>query len=658
MSMNRRDAMKLAGGSALGLLFTPVPWKLLDDTAIWTQNWSLTPKLPRGEMSVKYTTCTLCPAACGMEARCCAGVPYQVAGVAGHPASAGALCAPATAAHHLAYAAERSRQVLRGGKPAKFEELAAAVSGAQGAVAIWDRRPGRTQSEIYQRWAKAMPGALYLATPPPESRVIDAVRRLARDDRGYGIDWENAKTVLSFGAPLLDGWGAPGRMWQARGGFFLIQAETGASPTADLADVWLPLKPGAEAELALAVAHVLLREKLHDPAAERAGGFAAFRQLAAAAAPERTGLSPQQIEEAARRLAQHKPAVAVGGGDAAGGPLSADAETAIAALNVLLGSVGRKGGYVARPERAPSVQPGPESAADGSIGVLILDEAPGGQATPWETIRPKLKRGAVVVSLSSFPWGPARHAGWVVPAPAFMETMQEASTPTDSTRAMFALAPPLLAPPKGAMAPDEFLNRMAEARGWPKAESLESALKQKSGELFASKRGALFTFADSGRKTAKDAGEFWKLLLEGACWVDEDSAAPAPRSLSLPDRLPPEKHRPVAELALITSGWKAESGGAPVSPLVGKLYQESGLKPAEACIALNPDTGRAHGLVDGGSAFLRTECGDRRMRVDLNESVAPGVVEASGPPPADVMDLCRPQDGCSWRFEPASVRRA
>jgi menaquinone reductase, molybdopterin-binding-like subunit len=658
MSMNRRDAMKLAGGSALGLLFTPAPWKLLDDTAIWTQNWSWTPKLPHGEMSVKYTTCTLCPAACGMEARCCAGVPYQVAGVAGHPASAGALCAPATAAHHLAYVPGRARQVLRSGKPAKFEDLAAAAGEAQGAVAIWDRRPGRTQSEIYQRWAKSMPGGMYLATPPPEARVTDAVRRLAGDNRGYGIDWENVKTVLSFGAPLLDGWGAPGRMWQARAGFYLIQADTGASATADLANAWLPLKPGTEAELALAVAHVLLREQMYDPAAERAEGFTAFRQLAATATPEMTGLAQEQIEAAARRLAQQKPAVAVGGGDAAGGPLSADAETAIAALNVLLGSVGRKGGYVARRDPGPNPVPGPESAADGSIGVLILDEAPGGQATPWETIRPKLKRGAVVVSLSSFPGGIARHAEWVVPAPAFLETMQEAPTPTDGTRAMFALAPPLLAAPQGAITAEEFLNRMAAARGWPKVEPLEGALKVKAQALFASKRGALFTFADGGRKTAKDAGEFWKLLLEGACWMDEDVPAPPPGSLSLPHRLPVTKHRPVAELALITSGWKGESSGAPVSPLVGKMYQESGLKPAEACIALNPETGRANGLVDGGSAILRTECGDRRMRVDLDESVAPGVVEASGPPPADVMDLCRPQDGCSWRFEPASVRRA
>ena len=34
MSLTRRDAMLLLGGSALGVVLSPVPWKLLDDVAI------------------------------------------------------------------------------------------------------------------------------------------------------------------------------------------------------------------------------------------------------------------------------------------------------------------------------------------------------------------------------------------------------------------------------------------------------------------------------------------------------------------------------------------------------------------------------------------------------------------------------------------------
>ena len=512
-------------------------------------------------------------------------------------------------------------------------------------------------SDIYRRWTGALPGGLYLATPPPEARTIAAVRRMAADNRGYGIDWENAKTVLSIGAPLLDGWGAPGRIWEARSGFFLIQAETGGSSTADLADQWLALRPGTETEFALGVARVLIGENLYAPAADRAEGFAAFRQLAESADAGRTGLRPDQIEAVARRLSANQPALAVGGGTS-GGPLGADAETAIAGLNALLGAVGRKGGFVARRSPAPPDAPQPESLSDAAIGVLLLDEAPGGYATPWETLRPKLKQGAVVIALSPFAEGVARHAEWHVPAPVFLETLQEAATPPDAPRDLFALAPPLLPALAGAMAPDAFLNKLAPLCGWPPVEPLEAALKQKSAELFAAKRGSLFAFQGGEAKTPKNAEEFWSALTAGNCWVGEASEEAPPRRVSLPDRLPAVQQRPAAELALVTVGWKAESGGAPVSPILAKLYQESGLKPAVACMVLNPETGRANGLVDGGSAILRTECGERRLRVDLDESVAPGVVEAAGPPPADVMDLCRPRGGCSWRMEPASVRKA
>ena len=41
--ISRRDVLKLAGGAGLGILLSPLPWKLLDDSAIWTQNWPLDP---------------------------------------------------------------------------------------------------------------------------------------------------------------------------------------------------------------------------------------------------------------------------------------------------------------------------------------------------------------------------------------------------------------------------------------------------------------------------------------------------------------------------------------------------------------------------------------------------------------------------------------
>src|SRR5262249_40998311 len=54
------------------------------------------------------------------------------------------------------------------------------------------------------------------------------------------VDLAAAKTVLSLGAPLLDGWIAPPEAFAVRDRFRLVQVEPGLSRTAALADEWLP----------------------------------------------------------------------------------------------------------------------------------------------------------------------------------------------------------------------------------------------------------------------------------------------------------------------------------------------------------------------------------------------------------------------------------
>ena len=44
MNTTRRELFKFAGGSAVGVLFTPAPWRLITDTALWSENW---PGIPR-----------------------------------------------------------------------------------------------------------------------------------------------------------------------------------------------------------------------------------------------------------------------------------------------------------------------------------------------------------------------------------------------------------------------------------------------------------------------------------------------------------------------------------------------------------------------------------------------------------------------------------
>src|SRR5512134_1647591 len=112
MTLTRRDILLGLGGSAVGVAFTPVPWKLLDDASIWTQRRHALPVPPRGPVAQRAAACTLCPGGCALRVRCVGPRPVAVAPAAGHPLGTGA-CAIGLTLHHLAYHPLRLATPLR-----------------------------------------------------------------------------------------------------------------------------------------------------------------------------------------------------------------------------------------------------------------------------------------------------------------------------------------------------------------------------------------------------------------------------------------------------------------------------------------------------------------------------------------------------------------
>jgi anaerobic selenocysteine-containing dehydrogenase len=230
MGLTRRDLLKFTGGSAAGLALTPLPWGLLRDTAVLSENWPGVPRPAHGEIHTRYTTCTLCPAACGVRARCVGDRPVSLAGVLGHPYSHGALCTAGLVGHHLAFCRDRVTAPLSHGKPVSIEGALAGVSsaiagcGPRESVAILDPRPGRAASLVYRGFLAGLAHGVHCA--PSGAQPYGAM----------GIDLENTRAILSFGAPVLDGWLSPGRVLANRGHFQLIQVEPAYSRTASLAE--------------------------------------------------------------------------------------------------------------------------------------------------------------------------------------------------------------------------------------------------------------------------------------------------------------------------------------------------------------------------------------------------------------------------------------
>src|SRR5579863_6178106 len=273
MKFTRRDLLVWSAGAAAGLIVTPVPWKLLDDTSIWSQNWPWIPQPARGPVEMKQSACTLCPNGCGVRVRMAAGWAVGVAGASTHPITRGALCPLGFAAHQLNWHPQRLRTVLHRGSSSSWAEAqrAFAKARAEGPILIIDGYPGRAASAVLEAFAEKQRGG-YRVVEGAEARALKPYEPWSGvPTSALGYDLENARTVISFGAPLLDGWGAPGRftrLWAERSAdkadpqLRLIQVDSKLSRTAARAWQWISIPSGSEAALATGLAAALLEQKL------------------------------------------------------------------------------------------------------------------------------------------------------------------------------------------------------------------------------------------------------------------------------------------------------------------------------------------------------------------------------------------------------------
>ena len=135
-------------------------------------------------------------------------------------------------------------------------------------------------------------------------------------------------------------------------GATIIVADPRFSIAASKAKHYLPIQPGTDLALLLAWMNVLVREGLYDKdyVAAHGFGFEAFAAEILPFTPEwaypETGIEPDLIRETAREMARQRPATLVHPGrHATWYGDDAQRGRAIALLNALLGSWGRKGGF-------------------------------------------------------------------------------------------------------------------------------------------------------------------------------------------------------------------------------------------------------------------------------------------------------------------------
>jgi len=440
-------------------------------------------------------------------------------------------------------------------------------------VVTLDLRPARTASWTYRRAMAAIRNGRYV-TPSADPSVA--------------ADLSQARTVLSFGVPLLDGWGTPGNVIAARPGFRLIQVDPVESRTASMADQWLRIRPGSEDALAQGLAGTTTH----------------------AAAAQATGLAESEIAALAAQLEQNGPVLVLGSSR-----LASTGRTVVARRETPVPAEWQKAAPAADLASLP----------DGSVRVLMVDESAPGEYLPWRAIEKKLvPDNPVVVALAWSREGYARHAQYVVPAGVYPEVAGDIPPAVDSPAATFRLATPLVPAPAYAVKPEEFV---AAAAGL----SIGDTLHERADAIHNSGRGTLFTYADAKSAALKDlsAADFWKALNAGGCWLDApDDKAPAARfSAAAAEPKPVEE----SELPFVVV-FNCEL--TPCSPILSKVYQESNLRLAPNRVALHPSCG----LEDGSQAVFETLLGKCPVGVTLDRGVPAGAVQVTASPA--MLDLC------------------
>ena len=706
--MTRRDLLKLAGGTALGLACSPVPWKLLDDTAIWTQNWERIPKLSRLPLSYRWSACTLCPTGCAVRARCVGELPVGLQGVAEHGAAQGVLCPIGLAGHHVAFNPWRlhapvaftsrdldaSYATTTAGDAARRIAHALRSRAPGERLAVLDARPGRVLSLRYRQFLNRMGEASYLTPHGGDAytaRLIASI--LGLDPTAIGFDLRRADLIVSVGVPLFDSWGTPERMAGLlhRNGPRVIQIEGRYSRTAARADRWLPVRPGSEAALGLGIARIVLREHPRSVRIrEQARDFQSFADLAACVSLEhasrQTGLPIAAIEETARALCGANHPLILAGCDPAGGPLQREAAQVFGALDVLLGNPAAGGSAVVRrhlPDEHPETTSTLVDLPDHSVAVLLLDSADDGYALPWELIERKLvPERALVVSLSPYFGGAASRADLIVPSPAHFESMEELTQAADSPVRCFGISPPLLPVRPGSTRPIEFLRMIeCELTGTP-ADSFpyEAMMEERARAIHRTGRGTLLEFS-RGRRTPVtqiDAHTFWAGLAAGGRWSDDSPAKPPRSPVRLLAGCSPERVLAVAleqrpepdRVRLMPTGLRGALTPGATALVLSKLFQESDLRDRTGRILLNGATARRLGLGAGERVRVRTEAGAMTATVRLDETVADGAaVLPVGPSleigpgiergrEEDVLSLCTIHHDGSWNNTTAWIEHA
>ncbi len=338
----------------------------------------------RGE-DVTPTVCGMCGpggpgGGCGIYAFTKNGRFLRVAGMDEAPTNRGALCSKAHAAPQWVYSPDRLTHPLRRiGKKGenKFEKIS------------WDEAIAHIADVLLQQKEQYGPESLSILSPAKRS-YSEYLQRfcIVHGTPNYGhsgicalqrafsfmytiadwpaCDYGKSDLIIYWGRqPIYSGPVGPvARAFLAakQRGAQIIAIKPSVEPDAGMADTWLPIRPGTDAALALAMLHVVIENDLidHEFVKNWCYGFDDLKKHVIPYSPSWaetiTGIPAARIESLAKTYAATPRAVIDVGNGVEHAPSACDAIRAIAMLMAITGHIDRPGSNIlsSAPQKMPT----------------------------------------------------------------------------------------------------------------------------------------------------------------------------------------------------------------------------------------------------------------------------------------------------------------
>lgn len=628
--ISRRDFLKISG---IGVTAAAVITGCGPSSRYVTrQAYANMPEYNQTGVSTYYaTTCKECPAGCGLIVRTQEGRAIKVEGNPEHPVNKGKVCSRGLTTVQGVYNPDRitgPQKRTRGSRSFTPLDWQSAINTVKEGL----KNPQKTAfllglqsdhlfdlvQEISEKGGFGKPVRYStLGTLEGRSTLLKATQELYGIDQFPFFDMGNADVVFSFGAHFLETWLSPlaysrgfrqlrKQPFGKRG--YIVSFEARQSLSSANADEWIPIKPGSEGQVALAIGKI---------AATKAGMTTPvmFADVNLNEVSQISGIRMEKLLQLGELFGSDNKAIALPGGSALTTKNGLDAAKAILALNVLVQNTSQPGGVFPtfgehQTSDFAAVNALIAKMNAGEVDTLFIHSTnPVFELPASAGFQAALKKVKTVISFSTFEDETVVESDYVFPDHAALESFGYQRVLLGSDREAYSSIQPVVAPIHDTKATADVLLAAILAMGGNLASDIPY-----TDEVDYLQKTITPLIEKEGFYTAEELPTFWSKWLQfGGWWKTTPELGSSEEIINLDQELllsPPQSAKEGETFHLVSFATQMGDGNGANRPWLQETPDPMTTVTWNSWIEIHPKTAEQLGIHDDDIVEVKSSNGN------------------------------------------------